>query len=297
MKSPLVSVILPVFNGDKFIRQTLDCLLAQDYENIEIIVCDDGSSDSTAEIIKSYDNKIIYIYKGNGGCSSAYNFALEKAEGELIAIANYDDLWREDKISKQVKCYQRTGASLIYTDHVYFSKNNFTFENAKKRNNYKIKKLRSENNYLSALINTNFISCASAMISKNSLDNVGFFDESLPHAEDYDMWLRLAVKGHNFHYVDEILTAIRRHPENKSGNYERMLSTKLKIKNKICSQNNISQESQTVWEASILSDYANGLFKARKYSKYRKIIISILKLNPSTLSQKQIKRFFTSFIK
>jgi len=297
MKSTLVSVILPVYNGEKFIRQTIDSLLAQDYENMEIIISDDGSTDSTSEIIKSYGSQIIYLYKKNGGCSSAYNFALEKSQGNLIALANYDDLWRKDKISKQVKRFKETGSSLIYTDHVYFSENDFTFDKIKPRNNSKIKKLRVEEDTFNSMIQSNFIACASVMISRISLDEIGLFDASLPHAEDYDMWLRLATEGHTFQYIDEILTSIRRHPENKSGNYERMLLTKQKIKDKICSQNNISEESQIVWEASILSDYANGLFKARKFREYRKTINQILKLNSSTLSQKQIKRFFTSFIK
>ncbi len=297
MKNPLVTIILPVYNGEKFIKQTLESLLTQDYKNIEIIVCDDGSNDSTADIIKSYGNQLIYLYKENGGCSSANNLAISRAKGELIAIANYDDLWREDKISKQVECYNETGASLIYTDHVYFSDNNFTFENVKPRKHSVIKKLRKEEDALRALINMNFIACASTMMTKKCLLDVGLYDESIPPVEDYDMWLRLSLNANKFHYLDEILTAIRRHPENISGNYEKMFLQKKRLKYKICSENKISKELQIIWDAANLSDYANGLFKAKKYSEYRHTIISILKLNYSTLSVKQIRRFFTSFIK
>lgn len=133
----------------------------------------------------------------------------------------------------------RNGAQIIYTDHIYFSENDFTFEKIKPRNNQKIKKLSAEEDTLNSMIQANFIACASTMIEKKCLFDVGLYDESLKIVEDFDMGLRLCLKRYKFQYLDKVLTAIRRHKGNISGNYQFAFLTQQKIKDKICSQNNI----------------------------------------------------------
>ena len=83
--NPLVSIIIPVYNGSNYVKEAIDSALAQTYKNIEVIVVNDGSTDNTEKIVKSYGDKIRYFYKENGGVASALNLAIENSKGEYIS--------------------------------------------------------------------------------------------------------------------------------------------------------------------------------------------------------------------
>ncbi len=103
---PLVTVIIPVYNGAEFIGETIDSALMQTYRNLEVIVVDDGSTDRTPEILRQYarkDQRVRVIMQANGGVSKARNTALAAARGEFIAPLDADDLWLPAKIARQVK--------------------------------------------------------------------------------------------------------------------------------------------------------------------------------------------------
>ncbi|MBU1701867.1 MAG: glycosyltransferase family 2 protein [Candidatus Eisenbacteria bacterium] len=104
--NPLVSTIVPVYNGEPFIREALDSILAQDYESQEIIVVNDGSTDGTCKIIESYPHLTV-IHQSNKGVSSARNAGLEKSHGELIAFLDSDDRWTPEKLRLQVAFLQQ----------------------------------------------------------------------------------------------------------------------------------------------------------------------------------------------
>lgn len=97
---PLVSVIIPVFNCEKYIKESIDSVLQQTYPNYEIIVVDDGSNDDTAAIVQQLP--VRYFYQKNQGQPAAVNFGISQAKGELLAFNDADDLWSEDKLEKQV---------------------------------------------------------------------------------------------------------------------------------------------------------------------------------------------------
>ena len=96
----LISVIIPVYNGDRFISETIDSVIGQNYKNIEILVVDDGSTDKSAEIVKSYKN-VKYIYQNNRGPSSARNTGIDASNGAYIAFVDCDDIWYPQKLSVQ----------------------------------------------------------------------------------------------------------------------------------------------------------------------------------------------------
>jgi glycosyltransferase involved in cell wall biosynthesis len=102
MDNPLVSVIIPVYNGERFIAQALHSVMAQDYKPFEIIVVDDGSVDGTADIVKSIQG-IQYIYQANQGHGAAKNKGIEAAEGSYLAFLDADDLWEVGKLSQQIE--------------------------------------------------------------------------------------------------------------------------------------------------------------------------------------------------
>jgi len=93
MNSALISCIVPVFNGDRYLRECLNSILGQTYQPLEIIVADDGSTDATAEVAKSYGRRITYVHQTNRGYWAAKNLGLSAAQGDLIAFFDVEDLW------------------------------------------------------------------------------------------------------------------------------------------------------------------------------------------------------------
>jgi len=120
---PLVSIITPCYNGEKYVAQTIESVLNQTYENFEMIIVDDISTDKSVEIIKEYINKDSRIklieLTEKQGASGARNTALREAKGKYIAFLDSDDLWEKDKLEKQIKFMQENNVDFSYTDYAY----------------------------------------------------------------------------------------------------------------------------------------------------------------------------------
>jgi glycosyltransferase involved in cell wall biosynthesis len=97
-----ISVLIPTYNCSQYIREAIDSVLTQNYDNLEIIVVDDGSTDNTKEVLKDYPANLKYFYKGNGGIGSTRNACLEHASGELVAWVDSDDYWLPGKLQAQL---------------------------------------------------------------------------------------------------------------------------------------------------------------------------------------------------
>lgn len=122
---PLVSVVIPVFNGAAFLAEAIGSVLNQTYTELECIVVDDGSTDNTAAIVKGFGNKIRYIRKANGGVASARNLGVTAANGEYLAFLDADDIWLPEKLSRQVELLRaRPDLGLVYTG-LYLVDENF----------------------------------------------------------------------------------------------------------------------------------------------------------------------------
>ncbi|VAW58908.1 Putative N-acetylgalactosaminyl-diphosphoundecaprenol glucuronosyltransferase, partial [hydrothermal vent metagenome] len=114
---PLVSVIMPAYNSQKYIRRALESVFAQTYTHYEFIVIDDGSSDATRDILLEYGDKLQYLHQSNSGASSARNYGIESSIGSLIAFLDSDDLWYPQKLKIQVDAYlKEPSASIIHTE-------------------------------------------------------------------------------------------------------------------------------------------------------------------------------------
>jgi glycosyltransferase involved in cell wall biosynthesis len=102
MGAPLISCIVPVYNGERYLGEALDSILAQTHRPLHIIVADDGSTDRTADVARSYGERVTHVHQSNRGYWAAKNLGLSAAHGELIAFLDVDDLWRPDKLARQV---------------------------------------------------------------------------------------------------------------------------------------------------------------------------------------------------
>lgn len=209
--SPLVSIIIPVYNGSDFLREAIDSALAQSYGNIEILVVNDGSRDEgkTEAIAISYGDKIRYFPKQNGGVASALNLGIREMAGEYFTWLSHDDLYYPTKTEEQVKLVEEVGGDVIVFGD---------FEYIDPQGNYLGTKktgpgLSCGINY--SLIMEGTINGCTVMVPRHCFDKVGLFDESLRTTQDFDMWFRLAAEF-QFHHQPQVLVKSRVHPNQGS---------------------------------------------------------------------------------
>jgi len=214
--NPLVSIVITTYNYADYLRTCLDSVLVQTYENYEIIVINDGSTDHTDEVIAPYlkNERIKYIKQKNAGQTVAKNNGIRQSSGDFIAFLDADDYWMAEKLKKQLSLFatdQELG--VVYTLASWVDEN----DNPRKINAPKPHRGWITNN----MIIDNFVPFSSALVKKECFDKAGNFDESLDMGIDWELWLRIS-KYFKFAYVDERLIAYRvGHPGQMSKKQEK----------------------------------------------------------------------------
>jgi glycosyltransferase involved in cell wall biosynthesis len=223
-EQPLVSVVCPAYNCERFINAALDSVFAQSYRPIEVIVVDDGSTDSTAELVKGY-REVRYLSQTNRGPSAARNRGIRAARGEFVAFLDLDDLWIPEKLAKQVAALESCPESgLSFSDMRLF-------DSAGQDRLTMFQKYRLTGEYfghdsvveraVAKLVTVNFIPTSSVLARKAAMTQVGGFDEQFRKSEDWDLWLRMAMLR-PITYVSEPLILKRVHEVNISRDSEGM---------------------------------------------------------------------------
>lgn len=182
-----ISVIIPVFNREKTIRRAIDSVLGQDFPAFELIVVDDGSTDSTAEILKSYHHKIKVVTQNNFGVSFARNRGIMEAKGEWIAFLDSDDEWMPDKLSQQIAYLKMHPETRILQTEEQWIRH-------KKRVNQVKKYFKKSGNIFKECLKTCTVGASTVICERSLLQETGGFDDTLPVCEDYDLWIRIAAK-------------------------------------------------------------------------------------------------------
>ena len=209
-KLPTVSVIIPTYNRAHLVGRAIHSVLNQTYQDFELIVVDDGSTDNTEEVVKSFNNeRIKYIkHEKNKGGSAARNTGIKDSKGEYIAFLDSDDEWLEEKLKKQVEVFQNKD-SRVGIVYVNFSIVNEKGESVGKKQGPKGLIFRE-------LLNSNCVgTTSSVVVRRECFKKVGGFDETLPSCQDWDMWLRLA-RHYEFDFIPEELLKYFQH-ENRIG--------------------------------------------------------------------------------
>lgn len=228
--SPLVSVIIPAYNAEAFISSTLESVTAQTYQNLEIIVVDDGSRDRTVDIINSFareDHRIRLLQQPNSGVAAARNLAIEASKGEFIAPVDADDIWYPDNIAQQVDTMQRSGPStgVVYSWSAEIDENNCLIGNPIRGFIFRASKISGR--VYAVLVAHNFIGNASAtMLRRSCLEHVGSYNTELKAqkaqgCEDWDLYLRIA-EHYEFQVVPDFLIGYRKLSNSMSCNYDTM---------------------------------------------------------------------------
>lgn len=203
-KKELISIITPVYNCEKLIKETIDCVISQTYENWEMILVDDCSTDKSANIIKEYekkDNRIKYIkLKENSGAAIARNTALENSSGRFIAYLDSDDLWKKEKLEKQVNFMLENNYAFTCTDYEKID------ENGKSLN--KIIKIPKKVNYNLFLRNT-IIQTVGVMVDTKLTGKEVLVMPNIRRRQDAATWCQILKTGHDCYEVPENLSYYR----------------------------------------------------------------------------------------
>ena len=208
--NPLVSIVIPVYNGENYLREAVDSALAQTYENIEVIVINDGSSDGTDAVARSYGDRIRYFAKPNGGTSTALNVGIRNMKGEYFSWLSHDDLYYPDKIAVQVDELNR----LQDRETVLMSDLDGINEHYEKiyKTDYMGMALQHPPRLQSPIYPIIYMRLhgCTLLIPRKAFDVVGLFDEKCLVAQDFELFYRVFLK-YRYKYIPKILVTARDH--------------------------------------------------------------------------------------
>lgn len=217
MKKGLVSIITPCYNGEKYIAETIDSVIAQSYNNWEMIIVDDGSKDNSAQIVKNYMNKeprIKLIQQGNGGSSAARNNGIRNAEGQYMALLDADDLWNSDFLEKQIKLMNESNCICVYSSYKLIDKNSKEIGHpviAKDKITEKDMMIRD------------YIGCLTGLYNMEKYGKVYLHEELKSLKDDYAFWLDV-VKLEKVAYGNrEVLASYRVLSNSATSNKKKMI--------------------------------------------------------------------------
>jgi glycosyltransferase involved in cell wall biosynthesis len=197
---PLVSAIMPVFNGEQFLDASLESVLAQDYEPLEIVVCDDGSTDRTAEILASFSS-ITVVRQARGGAAAARNTAVAASTGEFVAFFDADDLWPANRVSLQAQhLLDHPEIACVLGRQEWMNPPSWLTPDA-------------------VYGDLDGIPLLSAMIRRGVFDDLGGFDVSFRVAEDTDLLIRMRERGVELAILPEIVLYRRFHGANLTADH------------------------------------------------------------------------------
>ncbi len=207
---PKVSVVIPTYNRLPMLKEAVDSVLAQDFEDIELIVVDDGSTDGTAEEIKRYGGRVKLLqHPVNKGVSAARNKGILQARGKYVALLDSDDLWVKGKLKIQTTFLNdNPHYPLCYTDEIWIRRG--------KRVNPMLKHAKYSGWIFEKCLPLCIISPSSVMIKRALFSKVGLFDEALPVCEDYDFWLRISARFPIFFIDRKLIIKRGGHPDQLS---------------------------------------------------------------------------------
>ncbi len=210
MSEPSVSAVIPVHNGQRYLRDAIASVLAQTRGVRECIVIDDGSTDGTAEVAASFGERVIYVRQPRSGVSAARNHGAELAAGELVSFLDHDDTWLPRKLELQVDELQRRRGELALCAVGVVDADG---------GDLRVQRLRARHDLLTGMLTfdgTSTVSCGSTgLFRRASFLQMGGFDQALSTSADWDLLVRYVLRGPVV-YVDEPLVSYRVHAANMS---------------------------------------------------------------------------------
>lgn len=223
MTDPLVSVIIPVYNQERYLASAVESVLNQTFSDFELIVVDDGSTDRTPDVIASFVSRIRALRKPNGGGASALNLGIQEARGAWIAWLSSDDLWEPTKLERQIAEIRRQPTyAFSYTDAHIVDAEGLIVERQHLPNP------RTRRARMLLLVRRSFINGIGVLVRRDVFKDVGLFDEENRFTYDFDMWSRIAPR-YDFLHVPEPLVRYRVHQGQASRNIAAMERSRKRV--------------------------------------------------------------------
>lgn len=257
---PLVSVVIATYNMGQYIGQAIESVLNQSWDNLEVIVVDDGSTDCTQEIMQNYkeNGKVIYIKNENQGQPKAKNCGIKNARGEFIAFCDADDLWEPNKLEIQMPLFSRPEIGVVYSEVSNINPDNERFI---RTNNEK----RYTGKVTEKMLLENFVPFGTSVIRRACVEKNGMFDEQFRMGIDWDLWLRYSLDW-EFAFTNERTYIYRIWDGQMSNNYRGRYKHAHLILEKFISQHgarvtkavlNRAKADMYVKEASMIAKHEN----------------------------------------
>jgi glycosyltransferase involved in cell wall biosynthesis len=204
MKANLISCIVPVFNGERYLRETLESIFNQTHRPLEVIVADDGSTDSTPSVVAGYEKQVTYLRQANAGPAAARNLGLSATQGEFVAFLDADDLWHPDKLARQLARFHARpdlGLSVAHVQNFWIPE---LREEAERFEDHRI--TRPLPGYTPVTL----------LARRTLFDTVGQFNTQLRHGHSTEWFLRAAEHGAVMELLPDVLVHRRLHRTNRS---------------------------------------------------------------------------------
>ncbi|HIK50940.1 MAG TPA: glycosyltransferase [Oscillatoriales cyanobacterium M59_W2019_021] len=211
-QTPFVSVIIPAYNGDRFIAETIETVLRQTYPHFEIIVIDDGSIDRTRAVLEPYGDRIRYVYQDNQGVAAARNRGLELTEGEFVVFLDQDDICHPDKLALQISCFQEhPEAGMVHSGWQRVDADGKPLADVEMWHQVPVLDAAGWLQWMPILF-------SAMMFRREWLERVGPLDSGFKQACDVDLVQRLVLLGCQTAWVRQITVGYRQHDRNDSLN-------------------------------------------------------------------------------
>jgi len=230
-KLPKVSAIVPVYNGDRYLREAVESALKQNYPDLEIIVVDDGSTDKSGEIAnqlaKDFPQQVKTVHQPNSGLVGARNTAIAHATGDLLALLDSDDIWLPNHISESVAVFEKEKAvGLVHANIILINSEGHVLNTPNNRR----WSANQQEAWQQIFLRNEHVSCATAVFRRSIIDRIGGFDIDFNRlgCEDRDMWLRISAVS-NVSYIDAVHAKYRIHESNMSKSIDKMHQARMKL--------------------------------------------------------------------
>ena len=276
-----VSVLVPSYNAARYLSQAIDSALNQTFQDFEIIIIDDGSTDNTREIVERYlkraPDKIRYIYQDNQGLARARNTGLRHARGEYVALLDADDVWLPARLEETVKILDADSSAGIA--HANITRISETGD--------KLDTPRRDARYLSGYIFENIflrdahLSCPTVLFRRKCCEEVGGFDPGLTRlgCEDRELWLRISQKF-KIQYIDKVLALYRVSGKSMSQDKEKMMQARMYVIDKFCPADGGNRQLRRKALAKIHHDLGDELLFEQKFKDSQRQYFKSITLNP-----------------
>ena len=266
----LISVIIPTFNRSHTLPRALESVLAQSLKPNEIIVVDNNSPDDTKNLITEQYPDVIYMSEKTPGVSAARNTGIKRASSNWIALLDSDDIWLPPKLETQIQAYRESNQSyrLIHTNEIWY-------RNGKHIN--QLKKHQKRGGYIfEHCLSLCCISPSSVLLKRELFDDIGYFDQSLPVCEDYDLWLRVTAQESVLYIKQPLTIKHGGHPDQLSKRFWAMDRFRIQSLEKIITTSTLTKKQITETKQMLLKKLnivVNGAVKrenqelTKKYSE------------------------------